>query len=113
LYNRNKTTLIQYPGGKTGAFTIPNSVTSIGDEAFRYCTDITSVTIPSSITRFGDYVFRGCTNLTSVTFEGSISLNTSFYTSFEGDLLSRYSSGGVGTYTTTAPVGDNSRWTKQ
>ena len=112
LYNRSKTTLIQYPGGKTGAFTIPNSVTYIRQSAFSDCSNLTSVTIPSSVTRIGEYVFRGCTNLTSITFEGSISLNTDFYKSFEGDLLSRYSSGGIGTYTTTAPVGDNSRWTK-
>jgi hypothetical protein len=34
LYNKNKTILMQYPEGKTGAFTIPNSVKSIGDWLF-------------------------------------------------------------------------------
>ena len=34
LYNKAKTVLIQYPGGKSGGFTIPDSVTSIGDDAF-------------------------------------------------------------------------------
>ena len=46
LYNKDKTTLLAYPGGKKGAFIIPNSVTSIGDEAFRECNGLTSITIP-------------------------------------------------------------------
>ena len=38
LYDETKTMLIPYPGGKSGGFTIPNSVTSIGDYAFSGCT---------------------------------------------------------------------------
>ncbi len=34
LYNKDRTMLIQYPCGKSGGFTIPGSVTSIGDAAF-------------------------------------------------------------------------------
>ena len=45
---------------------IPSSVTSIGDEAFRYCTLLKSITIPESITSIGDRAFYGCSNLTSV-----------------------------------------------
>jgi len=48
LYNKDKTLLIQYPGGKTGAFTIPNSVTDIGRySAFKGCTSLTSINIPN------------------------------------------------------------------
>jgi len=49
LFNKSQTTLIQYPGGKAGAYIIPGSVTSIGI-AFSRCTNLTSVTIPSSVT---------------------------------------------------------------
>ncbi|MEI6796959.1 MAG: leucine-rich repeat domain-containing protein, partial [Methanomassiliicoccales archaeon] len=55
LYNKANTTLIQYPGGKAGAFAVPNSVTSIGDSAFEACTSLTSVSIPASVTSIGDY----------------------------------------------------------
>ena len=54
LFNKSQTTLIQYPGGKAGSYTIPNSVTSIGDYAFSGCTSLTSVTIPNSVTSIGD-----------------------------------------------------------
>jgi hypothetical protein len=47
--------------------TIPNSVTSIGDEAFSYCTGLTSITIPNRVTSIGRDAFFGCTGLTSVT----------------------------------------------
>ena len=51
---------------------IPNSVTSIGDYAFRNCSGLTSVTIPNSVTSIGDDAFSGCSGLTSVTIPNSV-----------------------------------------
>ena len=51
---------------------IPNSVTSIGDGAFRGCTGLTSVTIPNSVTSIGGSAFYGCSGLTSVTIPNSV-----------------------------------------
>jgi hypothetical protein len=72
LFNQSLTTLVQYPGGIAGAYAIPNSVTSIGDEAFLNCNGLTSVTIPNSVTNIGDYAFGWCADLTSVTIPNSV-----------------------------------------
>ena len=72
LYNKDKNTLITCPMGKTGSITIPNSVTSIGDGAFEWCTGLTSITIPNSVTSIGDAAFADCTGLTSVTIPNSV-----------------------------------------
>ncbi len=69
LFNKDKTRLIQYPGGKQGAYTIPNSVTSIGEHAFYGCIGLTSVTIPNSVTSIRDNAFYECSGLTSLSVD--------------------------------------------
>ena len=54
------------------SITIPDSVTTIGDWAFSRCSALTSVTIPDSVTTIGDDAFRGCSALTSVTIPDSV-----------------------------------------
>lgn len=49
-------------------FANDNSVTSIGDYAFRECYSLTSITIPNGVTSIGFYAFKDCTALSSVTF---------------------------------------------
>ena len=52
--------------------TIPNSVTSIGDGAFAFCSGLTSVTIPNSVTSIGEGAFFGCSGLTTMTIPNSV-----------------------------------------
>jgi hypothetical protein len=70
LFNKSKTVLIQYPGGKAGAYTIPSGVTSIGSGAFRYCR-INGVTIPTSVSSIGEQAFAE-SGLTSINIPTSI-----------------------------------------
>ncbi len=52
--------------------TIPEGVTSIGENAFSCCSNLQSVTIPGSVTSIGNYVFELCRNLQSVTIPESV-----------------------------------------
>lgn len=47
------------------AVSIPDSVTSIDDYAFKDCTALVSVTIPDSVTAVSKDVFSGCSSLSS------------------------------------------------
>ena len=60
--------------------TIPNSVTSIGDWAFHYCSSLESVTIPNSVTSIGDDAFYDCNDLKTIYMqcEVPIECNPSF-----------------------------------
>jgi hypothetical protein len=70
LFNKDKTTLICYPAGKTGSYTVPNSVTSIENDAFRDCISLASITISNFVTSIGDDIpFSDCTNLSSINVE--------------------------------------------
>ena len=72
LFDKNQTTLIQYPAGKAGHYTIPSNVSSISEDAFYGCRKLNGVTIPGNVTSIGQNAFDQCDGLVSVTIPGSI-----------------------------------------
>jgi hypothetical protein len=70
LFNKDQTVLFQCPRGKTGSFTIPNTVTDLVDNSFFGCLALTNVVIGSGVTSI-PYAFQACSNLASVYFQGN------------------------------------------
>ena len=48
------------------SLTLPDSITEIGEEAFEYCSSLTTVEIGSRISTIDEKTFNGCTALTSI-----------------------------------------------
>ncbi len=101
LFNKNITKLIQYPGSKSGAYIIPNSVTTIESGAFWNCDQLTSVTISASMNDTLWHAFEHCAGLTEIL----VDKDNPKYSSEDGVLydkdkkqLIRYPSGKTGAY---------------
>lgn len=73
LFNKDKTTLIRCPIGKTGTYTIPSSVTCIGYGAFYCCGKLTSITISNNVNEIKGDAFWGCNGITSINIPSSVS----------------------------------------
>ncbi len=73
LFNKTQTTLLICPGGKSGTYNIPSTVSAIGPVAFWACTGLTgSLIIPSSVISIGEEAFYLCTG-----FKGSLTIPSS------------------------------------
>ena len=72
LFDKGQSTVLQYPGGLAGNYTIPGGVTVIGDNAFQGCACLTAVTIPNTVTTIGSQAFLGCTSLATVMIPDSV-----------------------------------------
>jgi len=71
LFNKDTTTLVAFPSGRWGDYTIPESVDTIGTAAFWEC-KLSSVTIPNSVLSIGIMAFRLSGNLKSITIPSSV-----------------------------------------
>ena len=67
-------TLISFAAAGLTEYTIPNSVTTIGEGALYKCRSLTSVTIPDGVTAIGDSAFYNCSSLTSITIPDSVTI---------------------------------------
>lgn len=72
LFTKDKRTLIAYAAAKAAVYNIPAGVDSIGDYAFYFCNNLTTLTIPDGVTSIGESSFQNCTRLSSFTLPGSL-----------------------------------------
>jgi hypothetical protein len=70
--------------GKMTEIIIPDGVTSIGDHAFSHCGKLTEVIIPDSVTEIGNNAFYNCGELTEVVIsDGAVSIGEKCFYSCE------------------------------
>jgi len=72
IYSKDQTELVCFPSGKQSSFSIPNHVTTIGNDAFSGNLLLTSVTIPNTVTTIKTNAFSGCDNLHHITIPSSV-----------------------------------------
>ncbi len=102
LYDKALITLVQYPLALAGPFTVPSTVTTIGTQAFYYCTALTSVIMPSSVRVINNYGFADCHNLTEMTFLGwGPTLGLNWIINHNSSLMIYYLNGSLGFTTPT------------
>lgn len=70
LLDHTGSTLIQYPAGRAGSYTAPDTLTTIHDHAFSGAAGLTQITFPESLTLLGEELFSGCVLLEKVYFRG-------------------------------------------
>ncbi|MBQ7797665.1 MAG: leucine-rich repeat protein [Clostridia bacterium] len=68
------TNISPFSGSYVENVILPNNLTTIADEMFRYCTTVKSITLPSTITSIGFVSFAGATSLASINLEDCINL---------------------------------------
>lgn len=66
LFDKTADSLITYPMGRHGVYSIPNGTKYIKNEAFSGCSKLTAVIFPSSITEIGSFAFQLCESLVSI-----------------------------------------------
>lgn len=85
LFDKSQTFLISYPGGLSGPYTIPGTVSTIVSAAFEYSTGVSKVTIGTNVTSIGPFALYDCGSLAEI----SVDPTNAFYTSINGVLFDK------------------------
>ena len=72
LFDKDKSKIIAFRDKNTTSYVIPDSVTRIGESAFRHCSSLSSLVLPDSVTSIGDRAFEDCSSLKSLVLPDSV-----------------------------------------
>ena len=72
IFSKDGKTLVAYPSGRGGAYTIPSGVETLGAGSFRYTENLTEVIIPEGVTTIERTVFHSCASLASISLPESL-----------------------------------------
>ena len=74
LFDRSGETLLAFPGGKSGSYTIPSGTRIIDEHAFYTASKVTSVTFPSTVTTIRKGAFESCYALRTVSLASGLKI---------------------------------------
>jgi len=72
LFDKESVTLVLFPPGKTGGYTVPEGTTNISPRAFGRCPGITDVKLPDNLISVGENAFMGCVSLRGAEIPDSV-----------------------------------------
>lgn len=82
LFYKDMRTLLAFPGGRAGAYTVPSGVDLIVDSAFSNCEGLTHASLPAGIREIGAYAFSHCAGLESISIPENVTAIS--YSAFAG-----------------------------
>ena len=71
LFSKDKKTLLKCPQGKSGVYTVPAGVTTIGQRAFDNCSELTGIVLPEGLQEIDQFAFQS-TTISSMTIPSSV-----------------------------------------
>ncbi len=73
LTNSARTKLLYCPAARTGSYTVPRGIVTVGERAFYNCTKLNEIIIPGYVEEIEDYAFYGCSKASRIVFdEGAV-----------------------------------------
>lgn len=72
LFNKQLTTVLQYPQARRGIYALPKNTIEIGNSAFGNCPYLTGLSLPASLKRIDESAFQYCSALTNLAIPNSV-----------------------------------------